>query len=964
MALYPGDPTKGKQYRWRSLDTFNISDVHLHSTKMPLENRVWYEHSGNVIASGVGPEGRPAKIGRVLDDGSSQIYRYEYNSKGNVTRVTDPVGRETLNEFDTNEIDLVRVKQKNGSNQELLLSATYNAQGQPLTTTDAAGQTTTYTYNAQGQILTVTTPPRAGITENRTTTHSYDSNGVLQSITGPAAGETTSFTYDGYGRTRTVTNSDGYTLTYDYDPLDRITKVTYPDGTYEETVYNRLDAEKHRDRLGRWSHTFYDPLRRASAARDALGRTTTQQWCTCGSLDKLIDANGNATAWERDVQGRVTREVRADGAAWEYTFEATTGRLKQVKDAKNQVTSYEYFRDDNLKQTSYSGGVVATPTVSFTYDPAYNRRASMTDGTGTTSFSYHPITVTPPLGAGQLATIDGPLSNDTVTYSYDELGRVVSRGLSGFTITHANDALGRLTTIGSSVGNFGYTYDGVSSRPLSLGYPNGQTTTHLYFGNAGDRRLQQIKHLAPGGATLTQFDYTYDALANIKSWRQQYGTSPAKLYELGYDSADQLTVATLKSTDPTPVVLKRYGYGYDSTGNRTSEQVDDAVVAGSNNNRDQLHSRQPGGALAFKGTLNEPATVTVGGKPAEVKADNTFQGQATVPSGTSTVQVQAQDPSGNVRTNTYQVSQTGSTTSYSYDSNGNLTSDGTRTYEWDAANRLVRVTQGATELARFVYDGLGRRAQKIAGGVTRTYVYDGEDTLEERLTTGTVYRYVHGPGIDEPLARTDAGSVAAYYLADHLASVVQETSATGAVTLTREYDPYGNLIQGASTSGYAFAGREWDVETALYYYRARYYTPEVGRFISEDPARSDHGLSLYTYVRNNPLNYTDPLGTASTPVVPPTHSIPGLTTGQPKPRGGERGPWPPILIMQAKYCVYIVVGRTDGLIFGGAAWVTRSRIRALCGKPCVDCPEGPNAVQVFTSSRGIITRINIDCSQV
>src|SRR5262249_22293427 len=162
---------------------------------------------------------------------------------------------------------------------------TYNSQHEPLTITDAAGQTTTLTYNTAGQPLTLVTPPREGLTlAQRTTTHSYDSNGYLQSVTGPLSGAVVSFTYDGYGRVQTVTDPSSYVFTYVSDSLDRLTKATYPDGTYQQVLYNRLDAEQRRDRLGRWSQTFYDALRRPVAARDPLGRTTTQQWCTCASL--------------------------------------------------------------------------------------------------------------------------------------------------------------------------------------------------------------------------------------------------------------------------------------------------------------------------------------------------------------------------------------------------------------------------------------------------------------------------------------------------------------------------------------------------------------------------------------------------------------------------------------------------------------------------------------------------------
>jgi RHS repeat-associated protein len=870
MARYPGDYTKARIMRWLFSETFKVSGS-LSSEKLPLESRVWYGQAGDTMVHGVGTDSRPVKVARILDDGSAQIYRYEYNSKGKVTRYTDPVGRETVYEHDTNDTDLLRVKQKIGANHELVQSFTYNSQHLPLTVTDAAGQTTTYTYNTQGQVLTVTTPARVGITENRTTTYSYDGNGYLQSMTGPTAGATTSYTYDSYGRIRTVNDADSYTVTTDYDVLDRPTRVTYPDATYEEIVYSRLDPERRRDRLGRWTETFYDAMRRVVAVRDPLGRTINQQWCTCGSLDKLIDGNGNATSWERDVQGRTTREARADGAFWDYTYETTTSRLKKVKDAKGQETQSTYFLDNRLEQVSYPTAQIATPSVSFTYDAAFGRLATMVDGTGTTTYGYRPVGGEL-LGAGQLASVDGPLANDTVNYTYDELGRVTTRSLNGVTTTYAYDELGRLTTLGDPVGSFTHAYVGTTNRLASLSYPNGQQTTYAYHPNSGDKRLQEIHHRASaGGPTLSRFSYTYDAVGNIKTWTQQYGAT-TNAYDLGYDPADQFASAVYHDTATPPVTLKRYAYGYDNAVNRTAEQIDDAPVLSIYDNRNRLTSQQPGGALLFAGTVSEPATVTIAGKPAAVSADNRFQGTAQVGSGTSTVTVTATDPSGNVATKTYQVSASGATASFTYDANGSLTAQGTKTYEWDGATRLVRILDGGSEIARFVYDGQGRRSQKIAGGVTRTYVYGGEDILEERLSSGGTIRYLHSQGLDQHVAKVEGG-VASYYLTDHLGSIVQVTDASAAVTLTRQYDGWGNPIQGANASGYAFTGREWDSETGLYYYRARYYDSKVGRFLSEDPLPiilllagipnpTHELLNLYSYVAGNPIRLRDPSGLA------------------------------------------------------------------------------------------------------
>jgi YD repeat-containing protein len=229
------------------------------------------------------------------------------------------------------------------------------------------------------------------------------------------------------------------------------------------------------------------------------------------------------------------------------------------------------------------------------------------------------------------------------------------------------------------------------------------------------------------------------------------------------------------------------------------------------------------------GTVSEPAAVTIEGQPARVDGANGFRGTAAVPPGTTTFAVTATDASGNSQTNAYEFDVTAASDTLTYDANGNLTAQGTKTYEWNARNELVRVLEGATVLASFAYDGFGRRAEKTVGVATRRFVYAGEDIVEERVGA-TTSRHIHGPGIDQPLA-TVTGSDVAYYLADHLGSIVQTTDPSAAVSLTRRYDPFGRLLEGQASSGYGFTGREWDAEIGLYYYRARYYDPQIGRFI-------------------------------------------------------------------------------------------------------------------------------------
>lgn len=361
------------------------------------------------------------------------------------------------------------------------------------------------------------------------------------------------------------------------------------------------------------------------ALRDAAGRTRCYGWSSSGLLDKSIDANVNTTRWEYDLQGRMVRETRADDATWEYTYETTTSRLKQRKDAKNETANYEYFVDDKLKEINYPGASVPTATVSFSYDPSHNRIAAMTDGVGTTSYAYHPYAPAAP-GAGSLASIDGPLPNDTVSYAYDETNRISSRGLAGALTTFVYDAAGRLTREGSALGDFTYAYEGASARLSSLTYPNGLSTNRTYLASTGDRGLSEIKHMSVGLDVLSKFNYTYDPVGSILQWRQQYSSGAPEHVEFGHDLVDQLTAATVRTTDPTPLVLRSHSYAYDKAGNRTAEALDSFVTAAAFNNRNQLLSLQPGGSLRFSGTVDEPATVTVEGQPATVDANNRFEG--------------------------------------------------------------------------------------------------------------------------------------------------------------------------------------------------------------------------------------------------------------------------------------------------------------------------------------------------
>lgn len=865
-ALGPGNPAMATVTRWLGVASWpggtNYAVPVPHSVKRPEERRVWYQYPGQTSAFYLNGWSQPSNVARVLDNGVTQSSLTTYNAKGKISSRTDPLGRQTTYTYAANGMDLLEVRQVNGGATDLLASyANYNALHLPGTTTDGAGQTTILIYNAAGQPLTITNA------KNEATTYVYDTEGNLQTVTGPVANSTTTYTEDGYGRVASITEPDGYTVTMLYDALNRLTRRTYPDGTYDETTFARLDVVTERDRKGRITRHFYDDLGRRTATRDPLGRVITQVWCACGSLDALIDANGNRTTWERDTQGRVIREVRADGTTDTlYTYDVT-GRLKTVTDPMDQVTTHTYATDDSLLTTGYTNATIPTPSVTYTYDSIYPRVSTMVDGIGTTSYAYKAPGV---LGAGQVASVDGPLTNDTIAYTYDQLGRVSERSINGAanTVTWAFDPLGRVISETNVLGPFTYTYDGVTSRLATVTYPNNQTSTYSYLPNNQDRRLQTIHHKYPNGTTLSKFDYTYDAVGNILTWRQQ-ADAAAVSWRYGYDAADQLTSAVKESTDPVPVIQKRYAYGYDPAGNRLFEQIDDQVMAASHDVLNRLTQHTPGGPLQFVGTVNETANVTVAGRSVFVDPTNTFRGPAPTVNGTSTVIVTATDPSGNVASRQYEVDVTGAPKAFTYDANGNMTSDGTRTFEWDARNQLVAASSG-TERTEFQFDGLRRRIRVIekTGGVTvanLSYTWCEGMVCDARDAGGLVVERRYA-------AAEQIGGVARLLLRDHNGSARATSDSTAAVTARWEYDPWGRP---SSSLGARFAELD-ENRQGLFFANNRAYDPSVGRWLSEDPVNViEHapdrplpdGPNAYSYVTNRPTTERDPSGLQGTGAV-------------------------------------------------------------------------------------------------
>ena len=349
-----------------------------------------------------------------------------------------------------------------------------------------------------------------------------------------------------------------------------------------------------------------------------------------------------------------------------------------------------------------------------------------------------------------------------------------------------------------------------------MSYPNGMETRMSY---EGDMRLSKIEHIKTGlfDRVQSKFSYLYDNNDNktrLNTFRKTLPINETLNYT--YDKKDQLLTATnpLRS-------LANETFTYDLAGNLL-KQTGQTTNSNYNNNNQ----------------LTDDGTYT-----------------------------------------------------YKYDVKGNMierkhkTSNQTTRYEWDIENQLIKVTTHETESAMpsetitYAYDGLGRRIEKNINGKIKRYIYDNEDILMELDGDNLLQQhYVHGLGIDEPLAmikndfrngRDNAKTY--YYHKDGMNSITSLTdkeskevekyiyNAFGKMTI---YDERDNKIEVSQFDNpYSFTGREHDSETGLHYHRARYYSPEIARWISEDPIEFDGGdMNLYRYVMNNPLYYFDPDG--------------------------------------------------------------------------------------------------------
>jgi RHS repeat-associated protein len=812
-----------------------------------------HQGGGSSSSSNFDNAGRPASA--TGTDG--RITQYTYNNLGNVlTRQegadSDPNKIIYTTTYAPNLKDAITETRTVAGTTVTLSSKTYDTKGDVASQTDGLGLTTSYVRNVRGQVTEVTDPT------NAVTRMTYNVDGRLDHAEYKAPGQTAYsvaavYAYDLIGRAAAETNADGYLVEYEYDLLNRRIKTTYPDTTYEQWNYSCCTLTSARARDGSITQYTYDALKRPLSVVGAGGQMTSYQYDKANNTTGINFGRGEGVAWTYDSGNRVTAKTYPDGSSLTYIYDKPDGKLLWSKDAKSRITGYHY--DSYGRITSVTSPEL--PTQSYTYDSLGNR-LTWHDGGNLTSYTYDT--------QNRLLSLDGPLDHDTFTFQYDNLGRSASFTYDGASESYTYDTLGRLASVTNPLGTFTQTYEGNTGILAQLQYPlAGLTTEYQRMSATQDRLLTAIVHRAPtatGGGELARYQYTYDIGRQIATWQQTQPGITARQWNIGYDGSHQVSAITEQPLAGSPPTLQQvWRYTYDASGNRIAAQEGNRTQTAAYNRLNQFTSLKAGGSTWFRGKVSEPSQVTLNGVAASVKPDGTFEALLETSPGVQDVVVQAQDKAGNSKTETWRVDN-GSVANVqpSYDSDGNLLTDGTHTYTWDAANRMTSVAVGQANWA-FAYDGKNRRISETKdGNALRQWVWSGTAIREERQVNGEKHRFWAG-GI-EILNTSGQQTGKRFVLSDHLGSArLVVDGSSGTCTASYDYSPWGkrNRVQGSEDWGTGYTGHWWH-ESGLSLAVYRPYDTVLGRWPSRDPIAEDGGWNLYVYNNSDSINKVDPLG--------------------------------------------------------------------------------------------------------
>jgi RHS repeat-associated protein len=787
----------------------------------------WVAKSGKVLNEvyndyDVSGNGNLIQKREALDTGTA-LSSFKYDSSGNIISATDPNGNTTNYEYAAGSPSPTRISNILTQNKEY-----YFDTGLLRNESDYNGNRTSYQYDSLGRLTRKSNPDGTTMTyayydstnqievkdeNNHVLTYKYDNLGRLDEIDKPG-GLTDKYQYNAHSKITSLSEA-GKTTSYSYDRIDRLTGVTYPDGS--STCCDYLDSQNSVDVIdaeGNTTRYKYDGMGQPIEVTEANGNRTYYSYADVGKLASVADPRGLTTSYSYDRQSRLTNIRYSDGTASNISYDKV-GNLIRKEDAKGQAIGYSYDPLNRLTRISYPN---STYDVVRTYDESSASN-----------------------GKGQLTGMTD--ASGKTNYSYDNRGRIS----------------GRQQTIGAVSSNMNYAYDGVGNIK-DIKDPIGNLKTYYVFDDLD--RIIEVKKDTSNAGLRTIAIYSYNPGGAVKEISFLNGFKTA----FTYDRRDRLDV--MRVSDKGGDEVLRHDYDYDSVGNRTALKI--ANVDTVSYTYDKLYRltgvayTQSDGSSSFE---YDPA-----GNRTELR----------YPYG----DIKYAYNSRSNRLDQVKMNQHGKI-NYSFDANGNLTKEeyikGEQTsrivnYKYDPEDRLIQVTSPYTPIANLdaasvpdqavnmTYDGNGNRVRKISAAGTTIYHNDLTNNVicetNENGQAKAYYIYANG----QRIALVEPDGKLFFYHNDVLGSPALISDENGKVVQKYLYEPFGTLIasKGMDENHYTFTGKEYDLESDLLYFGARYYDPKIGRFITRDIANPDYTdpqtINRYVYCLNNPVRYVDPTG--------------------------------------------------------------------------------------------------------